>query len=861
MFKEYENLLPNNIVEELKNELSQIRVTNEQVKLILEATRKEYENANINPGEAIGVITAESFGEPGTQMSVSKNEKIIVKSNGKIKIVKIGKFVDFLMKKYGSLKIYNSQITPINNLDVYVPSLDQNEKIKWKKIIECSKHKTNKNLLKLTTKSGRKITATDNHSFVIRKENRIIPTIGRELEIGDRIPVLKYLPEHCIKEINLVDYLDIPKDSRFPIIEEDNCLVKEHTNSKSIPNKLKLDYLFGWFIGAYLAEGNATHGQISISNIDDDFINNLKTFTTRIGLKYTEEYHQRGFSLSRDFKINSALLANFIRNVCKTGSNNKVVPDFSYSAKEEFVSGLLRGYFDGDGNYHIARKMIRASSNSEELIRGIALLLTRFKIFSYITKDKKGQYWILIPYKYAPLFLEKIGSSIKEKREALNRLNELAKNFWNDTSQDYNDMISGFGTLFYDAAKKVGIPTRYLNSFTKRQKIGRTALFRYMKKFEKLAKEKNVDIKRELQIMNQMFYSDVVWDEIVNIESVSNNDYVYDLSVPGLETFTTFDGIITHNTLNVFHFAGVAEVSVTLGLPRLIEIFDARKVPSKPIMEVYLNKEYNKDAEKVRSIAVSIKETKFEEISLEYSINLVNFYVEVKIDKKKMKEIGLRLDVLIKKLSESLKNVAIKQKDDSLIFKLKEKEHKINDVYKLKEKLKDCYISGIKGITQVLPKKKGNEFFVLCAGSNLKDVLKIEGVDETRTVSNNIFEIKSILGIEAARRAIINEAQNVINEQGLDIDVRHIMLVADLMTTDGNVRGITRSGITGEKESVLARASFETPLRHLVNASLVGEIDKLNSVVENVMLNQSVPVGTGLPGLVTKMKKENAKEK
>ena len=80
------------------------------------------------------------------------------------------------------------------------------------------------------------------------------------------------------------------------------------------------------------------------------------------------------------------------------------------------------------------------------------------------------------------------------------------------------------------------------------------------------------------------------------------------------------------------------------------------------------------------------------------------------------------------------------------------------------------------------------------------------------------------------------------------------MLVADTMCSNGDVRGITRYGVVSEKASVLARASFETPVKHIINAALSGEIDKLTSVVENVMINQPVPLGTGLPGLVIKMK-------
>ena len=138
--------------------------------------------------------------------------------------------------------------------------------------------------------------------------------------------------------------------------------------------------------------------------------------------------------------------------------------------------------------------MIRASSNSKELVDGIALLSSRFKIFSYKTKDKKGQHWLLIPYKYAPQFLQFIGSDIEYKRRDLEKLAEKAKKFWNEKSQDYTDMISGFGDLFYRTAKKLNYPTRYINNFTKRQKIGRTALFRYAKLFEGLAEKKNINI-------------------------------------------------------------------------------------------------------------------------------------------------------------------------------------------------------------------------------------------------------------------------------------------------------------------------------------------------------------------------------
>ena len=212
--------------------------------------------------------------------------------------------------------------------------------------------------------------------------------------------------------------------------------------------------------------------------------------------------------------------------------------------------------------------------------------------------------------------------------------------------------------------------------------------------------------------------------------------------------------------------------------------------------------------------------------------------------------------ILARKIQKGItKKCTIKWAKDRFVFKLRGKEENLNEIYKLKEKIKSVPVKGVKGIQQVLPIKKEEEFVIITAGTNLKEMLKKDFVDSKRTVSNDIFEIAGVLGIEAARQAIINEVFKVIERQGLNIDVRHIMLVADTMCVNGIIQGVTRYGVISQKSSVLARASFETPIRHVIEASMVGEEDMLSSVIENVMLNQTVPVGTGLPSLVTKGKK------
>lgn len=830
--------LPYSIQNEIELYVKKNRIPKKKQKEIIQKIKDIYQASLYEDKEAIGVVAAQSLSEPATQMSTSGNEKIIVKFGEEVKILKIGDFVNESIEKFGFKKIGGHEVCDLpNDINVFALSLNQDEKVKWKSILSCIRHKTPEKLMQIKTNSGREIVATDFHSFVTRKDNSIIPVAGKELKVGDRIPVIKYLPENCTENLNITDFISNPADKML------------HT--------MRLNNTFGFFTGAYLSEGSCSNGQVSISNINEDFQSNIRKFSKMLGLSYRKRMYKGAFGPSCSFVINSSLLSNFMKNTCGKGSKNKKVPDFAFSASEKFVSSLLRGYFDGDGSISINRKMIRVHSNSEELIDGIKLLLTRFEIFAYKCKDRK-QFYLLIPYKYAPVFLSKIGSDIEEKRKRLMKLSELARRFWHGKSQDFTDMISGFGDIFYQIAKKLKYPTRYVNNFTKRQKIGRTALYRYIKLFEKIARERNVNIGKELGILKRMFNSDVVWDGIVEISFVKPpSEYVYDISVKGLETFATFDGIITHNTMRTYHFAGTAGIQVTLGLPRILEIFDARKEPTTPTMTVYLLPKYQ-SLKKAKQVAEEIREVKLRDVVISDIVDLTNLEIICKLDLERLKKLNLKPKDIEKQIK--LKNVKIKVKRSEIIAVSTILD--IKNFHKLKYRLLESHIKGIKDVTQAVMNKKGREWVINTLGSNLRKTLEIKGVDATRTFSNNIFEVMDIFGIEAARNVIIKQAMYTLEEQGLEVDIRYIMLLADLMTVSSTIRAIGRYGVAGEKMSVLARAAFEETKKHLTSASIKGEKDKLKGVVENIMMNQVAPIGTGafeLIGKIPEVKKVKGK--
>jgi DNA-directed RNA polymerase subunit A" len=312
----------------------------------------------------------------------------------------------------------------------------------------------------------------------------------------------------------------------------------------------------------------------------------------------------------------------------------------------------------------------------------------------------------------------------------------------------------------------------------------------------------------------------------------------------------------TQMTMRTFHYAGAAEMQVTLGLPRMIELVDARKIPSTPTMTIYLDKDYAGNRKKAKKVASEIENVKVGDLVDNMEIDLVDSIVRLVLNKYELKKSKASPEVIVEKLNKS--KIKVKEWDAKSIS-IVSKKSSIKELRKLSNKARDVHFRGIKGIIRVVMRREGEEYIIHTEGSNLKEVLKIKGVDISKTKTNHVLEIESVLGIEAARNAIINETLGVLDEQGLTVDVRHLMLLSDMMTVNGTVTSIGRHGVSGQKASVLARAAFEITVDHLLTAGICGDTDDLSGIVENVIVGRPVKIGTGMVGLV--MKKGEGKKK
>lgn len=564
--------------------------------LLLDTITINYKRAIIAPGEMVGMIAGQSIGEVSTQMSVPYNSqhKIVIKNklSGEFcaKSITMGEFCDNLIDQHPNLTFNTGHKNSIETLletlenEYYIVGVSENEKTNWNKISHISKHPVNGQMMKVYTKSGRIVETTTSHSHLIRENHKVVPIVGANMKEGMRIPICAHI---------------------------DNTFVKDTYKS------YKLDELFGWFIGAYLAEGNLNYNEISITNISEYYIENTKKIASLFGKECRVVEKQGAFGKSITTKFNCEPLAKLLLNTCGNGSFVKRVPDFAFTAPQEFKKGLFQGYFDGDGNFQCdqTHHQIRCCSRSEQLIKDLALILNYFGICGNMKSEmNKGNklYHLNISTKYAKQYQTQIGSVLHA-----NKLDNLVKFIErNDIKflSEQIDKINGLGEIIAHCGKTLQLPSIY--GFHKnKDSIGRRTLEKYYNVFN--SHENKGTIEQELKLLEQAITSNVMWDEIINIEyyTPEQTNFVYDFTVPGNQTFMTDYGVIVHNTLNTFHFAGVASKSnVTRGVPRIEEILSLSSDIKNPSLSIYLKPEDETQKEKAQTIMYMLEHTRLEEI-------------------------------------------------------------------------------------------------------------------------------------------------------------------------------------------------------------------------------------------------------
>ncbi|CAD7704200.1 unnamed protein product [Ostreobium quekettii] len=364
----------------------------------------------------------------------------------------------------------------------------------------------------------------------------------------------------------------------------------------------------------------------------------------------------------------------------------------------------------------------------------------------------------------------------------------------------------------------------------------------------------------------------------------------------------------TQMTLNTFHFAGVSAKNVTLGVPRLTEIINIAKNIKTPSLSVYLNGEARYNKEKAKEIQCDLEFTRLRNVVQTTEIwydpdpltsvvpedkewvdqyyvlgfdedvdqaRLTPWVLRIVLQKEMMLDKSLTLKKIAEKISLNYEDFlyCIFTDDNANVLVLRvrivaDEMSKGEGDYadysealrKLEQMLLELEIQGIPNINKVFIREEKSdvidfeggtgyrehkECLLDTEGVNLLEVMCQPGVDYTRTTSNHMVEVFSVLGIEAVRSGLLKELRGVIEFDGSYVNYRHLAILCDTMTYRGHMMAITRHGINRSEKSPLAQSSFEETVDVLFRAAMNAEVDIMQGVSENVMLGQLCPIGTG----------------
>jgi len=492
----------------------------------------------VQPGEQVGIVAAQSIGEPSTQMSSTKESLIVLQGDNGLKYYgSIGEICDSILEKNKEKLIHHGKDSVILPLEenYYIVGVSEDEKTSWKRISEISRHPANGGLIEVITRTGRKTTATLTHSFLKRSPTGIVPVLGSDLEIGMRIPIAKVIPE-------------VPQ----PIM----AMTQGSTT-------FTMNREFGWVCGMYLADGFFNGNIIGISKINPMVEVKLRAFAEQYDMRFKTVERQCAFGPSKNNNLYSKDLKDFLMETFGTGSYEKKIGATVFHANKEFIAGVIGGFFDGDGNISVERQLIRASSRSETLIQQITALLGYVGMFGSMSQETsarikdKVQHTLVIPRKFAATYKEQVGFQLPEKAEALDKIIEYNARPDSHSEQEGIDKIPEIGHIIAETGKLLKMPgqSRTYGRWAKKESIGRQTLTKYVAEFEAKCAELGAHVDPQVETnmvhLRSALAADVFWDEIVELnEYVDPKEFVYDFTVPGNDSFMVDCNVLVHNTLN-----------------------------------------------------------------------------------------------------------------------------------------------------------------------------------------------------------------------------------------------------------------------------------------------------------------------
>jgi DNA-directed RNA polymerase beta' subunit/intein/homing endonuclease len=934
------------------------------------AIRHRYYAGLVSPSKMVGIIAAQSIAEPSTQMTLNSfayDTPLLLDVGGRLVREDIGAFVDAQINATPEKDVEDHPNDTVlawmrDGLRVRVPSCDENGKVTWRLVEAVTRHPVvnedgSNTLLKVRLRTGREIVATKAKSFLKRIDNKILPVNGSDLVVGDYLPVSAGLtvPEECrIMHLELDQYLsrdewlyetEVVKamdfyaaDSyqwwsrglgtafRLPYRRSDTVLaafvgvpsraaqrvdkvnagcvypIRATHASAHIPERIPLDRDFGWFVGAYLAEGCCTSHHLLVANLDDDFNRRVDAFFKKYSINYHIDEGVLPMGHTKNLRAHSLVLTRLFTEMFRTGAANKRIPTELLGAPKEFLTGLVEGYFDGDGAMQSKSARASAYSARKRLLEDLRQILARFDIQSSISRmsektfeDNKAK-WVTTTRGYTLSLGAAEAMQFHTIFTLTIRSKEECKSSW--TSK----------LLFAQHDVIPDVVTKTWGTKT-------------LKRCELPELQEQLKDQADRAVLTHLIHEeDIFYDQIMSIEEVANTGpWVYDLTVEGTRTFTSFNGIVNFDT---FHQTGAANKA---SVPRVKEFVAVTRNPKKTVYSVRMLPGMDASAEfagtvrdqllctHVRDLVsktqmvcesgarVSDMDTRLHALEEIFgdgsdtgaadgagngddagagdavgSDTQLRFVLRIVLDRNRMVEHAVStLDVHTAIFAGVHgKVVAADDAAEQLVVRvtphvhLAENHDLVAELREMESRILDTRIKGVAGVMGcdvVPPKAEGERVYdatvadyvprqiytleaVAGADASADDLLNIAdipGVDIMDTYGDNLWHALELFGIEAARTLLLKELQGAYAQDNTYTDFRHIELLVDFITRRGVLTAITRHGVGATDAGPLSKCSFEQTVQKIVQAGMFGETDRMTGVSANVMMGQTTPCGTG----------------
>ena len=815
----------NQIQSKLKEQLKEIEIVPLAIEELKQEIIQNFYKSQVDPGTMVGVTAAEALGGPLTQMALNSldfEEKIVIIQNDKAEVLQIGEWIDSYITKYQS-EIINipenrTELLDITKQDpIYIQSVSEDGVLSWQKVSAIMRHLPVGDLVKIKTKSGRTVTATQQKSFLIYQDGKIVPTNGSDLKVGDLIPVTFKMPNYTTNEVSVYTKKFGVLIGKYLADESDKTVKHGWTNKdghKIIPAEMfvaPLSFVKSLVNGYF-------NNKARVKSANRELMICIMQLCARLGKFCTIEGDELTINQS-DYKPFNDVMLDPIETIELVKSTTQYVYDLTIPGNLTFATFSGINCMD--------------SFHSSGLQKHISSGVERIKELVNLTPNPKRTS-CSIYFNEHTTFEDVI---LKRRGDIVGLLvSDVIADYDVDTPDAYFTEVESENYVFpwwYNAFTNVIRNDFEMPRYMLRLYLNVNTMYAYRVTPQEVCEA----IERETVEKGSPPSVVCVYSPLSEIDADNR------ITIDVLPIEAAVLAALKDQKNNIEDMASIASLVflTTSVVPNFDEIqikgvsgIRAVYPVTLPVLSVIKDQIVENKSENLWLLHLNTRHMKATGITYESVINLIRVAgLEI-----------LSFDPMQEKYAYMYIRIRMKTDEKPLDY--------IKSIVDADEKNEKEYLKDRRQAGELFPRRPltpiaiaAKFVYIDTAGTNLKLLFTRDDIDTTHTISNDVHEILRTLGIEAARSFLIRELIRVISIDGSYINPRHIVLLVEFMTNQGRLNPITYSGIQRQPIGSLDKATFERSMDVLKEAGAFGRKQPITSVSSSIYAGKQARIGTG----------------